>query len=115
MCLDVTFGICEGGIGLLSELEIVRARMCLAQKELSVKDGDCCCYCSYYYLSPQSFPWPCLTGIDLWPQEVFIVIAVSLDRWKHCTVNSTMKESSASIPPSSFSFSTRYLLPSLGL
>lgn len=39
MYLDVTFGICEGGIGLLSELEIVRAIMCLAQKELSVKMG----------------------------------------------------------------------------
>lgn len=82
MSLSIRFVICEKGIGLLSQLEIVRALMGLAQNKLSVKDGDCCCYCSYYYLSPQSFPWPYLIRIDLWPQEVFIVKAVSLDRWK---------------------------------
>lgn len=58
MSLSFTFVVCEIGIRLLSELEIMNAVMHLAPNKLSIKDGYCCCYCSYYYLSPQSFPWP---------------------------------------------------------
>lgn len=79
MSLSFTFVIYEIGIGL-SELEIMHAVMHLALNKLSIR--DCCYYCSYYYLSPQSFPWPSLIGIDCRQGQYSLWKWFALDRWK---------------------------------
>ena len=62
--LSFTFALCGIGIGLLSAPETLHSVRDLAQKKLWINDWYCWYY-SYYYLSPQSFPWPYLIGITV--------------------------------------------------